>query len=137
MKQFDAFLSEASQPGGMSFINPAYKSDEITDDLVTVFGRHQPPHMGHGKTFDKAHKLATELGDADQTFYSSRSQDPKKNPLPFMEKVRFLQQMFPKHAGKWDNDENVRTIIDAAVNPPMNHIVFCRGSTILSLVFNR
>ena len=107
MKQFDAFLSEASQP-----INKP--QDAVTEDIVTVFGRHQPPHMGHGKTFDKASKLATELGGADETFYSSRSQDPKKNPLPFMEKMRFLQQMFPKHAQKWDTDENVRTVLDAA-----------------------
>ncbi len=113
MKEFEAFLTEASRPGGASFIG-GQGAPEISEDQVTVFGRHNPPHMGHGKTFDMAHRLSTELGGADQQFYTSRSQDPKKNPLPFMEKVRFLQQMFPKHAQKWDTDENVRTIIDSA-----------------------
>ena len=29
-------------------------------------------------------------------------------------KLDFLKQMFPKHADKWDDDENVRTILGAA-----------------------
>lgn len=113
MKLFDTFLSEASRPGGASFIDGP-KEQPITEDQVTVFGRHNPPHMGHGLTFDRAHKISNELGGADEKFYTSHSYDPKKNPLPHPEKIRFLQQMFPKHADKWDSDENVRTVVDAA-----------------------
>jgi hypothetical protein len=60
--------------------------------------------------------LAGSIGDnapADQRFYTSKTQD-EKNPLPYEMKVDFLQRMFPKHADKWDTDENVRTIIDSA-----------------------
>ena len=89
----------------------------VADDAVTVFGRHQPPHLGHKLTLDRASDLASNIGDnaqADQIFYTSRSQDPKKNPLPYKAKMGFLQKMFPEHANKWDQDENVRTILGAA-----------------------
>ena len=82
-----------------------------------MFGRHNPPHLGHGLVLDHASKLAEGIGDnapADQKFYTSHSQDPKKNPLPHPMKLDFLKQMFPKHADKWDDDDNVRTILDSA-----------------------
>lgn len=89
----------------------------VSDDLVTVFGRHNPPHLGHKLTLDGAHKLAEGIGEnsqADQRFYTSRSQDRKKNPLPVDLKTQFLKQLFPKHAEKWDSDDNVRTVLGAA-----------------------
>ena len=108
MKLFGSFLQEALD-------TPAPQpTEQVSEDQVSVFGRHNPPHMGHNATFEKADKLSKDLGGADQKFYTSRSQDPKKNPLPYQEKVNFLQQMFPKHAQKWDTDENVRTVLDAA-----------------------
>ena len=67
---------------------------------------------------DYADKLSKSIGDnmpADQTFYASKSQDPKKNPLPFELKLDYLRKMFPKHKDKWDDDLNTRTIMDAAV----------------------
>ena len=89
----------------------------VSDDAFTVFGRHNPPHLGHGLVLDHASKLAEGIGDnapADQKFYTSHSQDPKKNPLPHPMKLDFLKQMFPKHADKWDDDDNVKTILGAA-----------------------
>lgn len=93
------------------------KPERVSEDVMTVFGRHNPPHLGHKLTFDHASKLAENIGDnaqADQKFYTSRSQDSKKNPLPFEAKLGFLKEMFPKHADKWDDDKNVRTILGAA-----------------------
>lgn len=110
MKSFDRFFIEAED----------FASQEprrVADDAVAVFGRHQPPHLGHKLTLDHANDLASSIGDdteADQIFYTSRSQDPKKNPLPFQLKTEFLKKMFPEHAQKWDSDENVRTILGAA-----------------------
>lgn len=110
MKSFSHFLVEAEQTG----IEP---SKRVADDLVTVYGRNNPPHRGHGLVFDHASKIADSIGDnqkADQRFYTSRSQDPKKNPLPYQFKLDHLKRMFPQHAEKWDDDENVRTIMNAA-----------------------
>ena len=91
----------------------AMKPKRMNDSIVEVFGRHNPPHMGHGMTFDKANEIAGNE-NADQSFFTSRSQDPKKNPLPFQQKLGFLKELFPKHKDKWDDDPNIRTILGAA-----------------------
>ena len=110
MKSFTYFFEEADDAASQ-------QPQRVSDDAVTVFGRHNPPHLGHKLTLDRAHDLAGSIGDkapGDQMFYTSRTQDPKKNPLPYQMKVDFLQKMFPEHANKWDTDENVRTILGAA-----------------------
>ena len=116
MKLFNSFLIEAEvETEKMTVETPTKR---VSDDLVTVFGRHQPPHRGHQMTFDQADKIAGSIGDkapADQRFYTSRSNDPKKNPLPFEMKTDFLKRMFPKHADKWDSDPEIRTSLQPAV----------------------
>ena len=110
MKSFNTFFEEAGEA-------PQQEPQRLSEDAVTVFGRHQPPHLGHKLTLDRASDIAGSIGDkspADQIFYSSRSQDPKKNPLPYQMKLNFLKKMFPDHAEKWDSDENIRTILGAA-----------------------
>ena len=112
MKQFNSFLTEADE--ATTTVN---QPQRVSDDVVTTFGRHNPPHLGHKLTFDYADDVAGNIGDnaqADQRFYTSKSQDPKKNPLPFQTKVDHLKRMFPEHAGKWDTDDRVRTILGAA-----------------------
>ncbi len=112
MKLFNSFLVEAEIESDKVTVDTP--NERVSDDQVTVFGRFNPPHLGHGATFDKASKLAEELGGADQRFYASHTQDPKKNPLPHMEKVRFAQEMFPQHAHKWDKDQNIKTVLQSA-----------------------
>ena len=110
MKSFEYFFRESEELAGE-------EPKRVANDIVTTFGRHNPPHLGHKLGFDRAHDLASNIGDdtqADQQFYTSRSQDPKKNPLPYTMKLDFLKKMFPDHAEKWDGDENVRTILGAA-----------------------
>ena len=112
MKNFSSFLVEAEEK---KILTP--DQHRIGDDLVTTFGRFNPPHKGHLKAMDHADKLAGSIGDkspADQRFYASRSHDPKKNPLEYGFKVQQLQKMFPKHAKKWDTDEGIRTVLNAA-----------------------
>lgn len=112
MKSFYNFFEAAEDTA-----NNMPEPKRVSDDAVSVFGRHQPPHLGHKLTLDRASDIAGSIGDkapGDQTFYTSRSIDPKKNPLPFQLKQKFLQKMFPDHKDKWDTDENVRTILGAA-----------------------
>jgi hypothetical protein len=104
------FRSFYEQAGGAQ---EALKPKRMNDSVVEVFGRHNPPHMGHGATFNMANDIA-QNENADQKFYTSRSQDPKKNPLPFQAKLGFLKELFPDHAEKWDDDEGVRTILGSA-----------------------
>ena len=106
MKSFYSFFEQADASANQS-------PERISDSLVTTFGRHNPPHIGHGLTFDKANDIAGNE-DADQRFYTSQSMDRKKNPLPRDMKLKFLKKMFPKHANKWDGDDEVRTVLQAA-----------------------
>jgi hypothetical protein len=114
MKGFSHFLTEAEEKKKEEMQPDQHR---VGDDIVTTFGRFNPPHKGHLKAMDYADKLAGDIGDkapADQRFYASRSHDPKKNPLEYGFKVQQLQKMFPRHAKKWDTDEGVRTILNAA-----------------------
>ena len=106
MKSFYSFFEQAEDT-----VNQ--EPQRLNDSLVTTFGRHNPPHLGHKLTLDKAHDLAQNEG-ADQRFYTSHSQDRKKNPLPRDAKLGFLKKMFPDHADKWDGDDNVKTVLQAA-----------------------
>ena len=106
MKNFDTFFEAAEDKA-------KEEPKRMSDDAVAIFGRHQPPHLGHALTFNKANEIAEETG-GDQMFFSSRSQDAKQNPLPFLLKMMFIKKMFPEHADKWDMDENIRTVLGAA-----------------------
>ena len=106
MKSFYSFFEQAEDTASQ-------EPQRMSDSLVTTFGRHNPPHIGHKLTMDKAHDVAQNEG-ADQRFYTSHSQDRKKNPLPRDLKLKFLKKMFPDHAQKWDGDDNVRTVLGAA-----------------------
>ena len=91
--------------------------DEETDGdmkngetITLVFGRFNPPTVGHEKLLDNAKSVA---GDGELRIYPSRSNDPKKNPLEPDEKANMMKKMFPDHAENIINDEGIRTIFDA------------------------
>jgi|TARA_R110000851_G_scaffold10724_1_gene38328 hypothetical protein len=84
---------------------------EAKGEVYFVFGRFNPPTSGHEKLFDKLKKTA---GANPYRIYGSKSQDPKKNPLTFKEKVKFLRKMFPKHARSIMADGDVRHVMDIA-----------------------
>jgi len=89
-------------------------SDYLTEakgEVYFVFGRFNPPTSGHEKLFDKLKKTA---GSNPYRIYGSKSQDAKKNPLSFKEKIKFLRKMFPKHARSVMADNNVRHVMDIA-----------------------
>ena len=85
---------------------------EETKEVTFVFGRFNPPTIGHEKLFNTLKKVSR--GGA-YRIYASKSQDPKKNPLAFKDKVKFLRKMFPKHARNIMADPDVRTVLDIAV----------------------
>ena len=91
------------------------EEESETDDkngqtLTLVFGRFNPPTVGHKKLLDGAKSVA---GDGDIKIYPSRSNDPKKNPLEPGQKTELMKKMFPSHSENIVNDESVKTIFDA------------------------
>jgi len=85
---------------------------ENVKEVTFVFGRFNPPTTGHEKLFDTVKKVSK--GGA-YRIYASKSEDKKKNPLPFSDKVKFIRKLFPKHARNVMADKDVRTVFDIAV----------------------
>ena len=81
-----------------------------SQSITLVFGRFNPPTVGHKKLLDASR---TASGEGDLRIYPSRSVDPKKNPLEPDDKVEMMRMMFPDHADDIINDSNVKTIFDA------------------------
>lgn len=94
MKKFSDFLKEASEP---------------SKQMVFAFGRFNPPTNGHEKLMDKVASVAK---GSQYRIYPSQSTDPKKNPLKFDEKVKFMRKMFPKHARNIIADKSIKTAIE-------------------------
>jgi len=84
---------------------------EAKGEMTFVFGRFNPPTNGHEKLFEKLKSVS----GGSYRIYASKSQDPKKNPLSFKQKVKFLRKMFPKHARSVMADNDVRTALDIVV----------------------
>ena len=85
---------------------------ESSKEVTFVFGRFNPPTEGHEKLFETLKKVSR---GGTYRIYASKSQDPKKNPLPFKEKIKFMRKMFPRHARNIMADADVRTVLDIAV----------------------
>jgi hypothetical protein len=81
-----------------------------TRPVVMVFGRFNPPTIGHEALIQYVQSIAHRVG-GDVRVYPSQSQDPRKNPLPFRNKVRFLRAFFPSVT--ISDNPNIRTPIDA------------------------
>jgi len=77
-----------------------------------TFGRMNPPTIGHEKLLDK---LARSSGKNPYRVFLSQSQDNKKNPLTYKDKVKAARKMFPKHARSIMLDTSVKTVFDALV----------------------
>ena len=81
-------------------------------EVYFTFGRMNPPTIGHGKVMDT---LAQKSGKSDYKVFVSQSQDAKKNPLSYTDKIKHTRKMFPKHARNIMVDKSVKTAINAMV----------------------
>jgi hypothetical protein len=84
----------------------------IEDESVVyfTFGRMNPPTIGHGKLLDI---LAAKAGKLPHKIFLSQSQDSKKNPLAYSDKIKSVRKMFPKHARNVMINKKVKTPFDA------------------------
>ena len=98
---------------------------ENTKEVSFVFGRFNPPTIGHEKLFDALKKQSR---GGSYRIYASKSVDAKKNPLQSKDKIKFLRKMFPKHARNIMADSDVRTVLDIAVK------LYGQGFTKVSMV---
>jgi len=94
-------------------VEPKDQAPEEDDTLTVVFGRFNPPTIGHEKLLQSAKRISV---GGDVKIYPSRTQDPKKNPLPPDTKISYMRKMFPDFDENIINDPNMKTIFDVLIN---------------------
>jgi len=85
------------------------QSGMMSNDITVVFGRFNPPTIGHEKLLKAAEKAAQ---GGDFKIYPSRTQDAKKNPLDPDMKVSFMRKMFPDYEDQIVNDSEMISIFN-------------------------
>ena len=75
-----------------------------------TFGRMNPPTVGHEKLLNM---LAMKAGKNPYRIFLTQSQDAKKNPLGYTQKIKIARKMFPKHARSIMADKKVKTVFQA------------------------
>jgi hypothetical protein len=68
---------------------------EESSEIYFTFGRFNPPTSGHELLLKKLAKYA---GNKPYKVYLSHSQDAKKNPLSYTDKIKMSRKMFPRYA---------------------------------------
>jgi hypothetical protein len=86
-------------------------TEEKKREVVFTFGRFNPPTIGHGKLIAKVATLAT---GNNYHIYASQSNDPKKNPLEYKEKLAVMRKMFPKFGRNIIDDKKAKTALHIA-----------------------
>ena len=86
-------------------------NEEKKNEIVFTFGRFNPPTVGHEKLI---RKVAAEAIGNSYRVYASHSNDAKRNPLEYKEKIHVMRKMFPKHGRNIIEDKNAKTVFDIA-----------------------
>ena len=93
------------------FIDTEPRLEEaVQDKAVITFGRMNPPTVGHEKLVNKI--LSTAIAEKGTPLvYLSKTQDAKKNPLTYDQKIKYAQTFFGK---RLIVKSNAKTIIQVA-----------------------
>tara|TARA_Y100000816_G_scaffold74900_1_gene50586 strand:- start:2532 stop:3521 length:990 start_codon:yes stop_codon:yes gene_type:complete len=83
---------------------------EETKTVYFTWGRMNPPTMGHGKLLDT---LLNKARSNPYRIFVTQSNDPKSNPLKYMEKVKMLRKLFPRHARSIMSNKKIKTVFHA------------------------
>lgn len=110
-----AAQAQAPAPQALSMPGQEPAPEEQPEEaptLTVVFGRFNPPTVGHEKLLKSAKRISV---GGDIKIYPSRTQDPKKNPLDPDLKISYMKKMFPEFEESIMNDPNMKTIFDVLV----------------------
>jgi phosphopantetheine adenylyltransferase len=87
-------------------------NEEKEKSVVFTFGRFNPPTTGHEKLIKK---VADQASGTDFRIFASQSNNAKKDPLQYKEKVNLMRKMFPKYGRNIVLDSNLKTVFDILV----------------------
>lgn len=91
MKDFITFLSE--------------EEDREAKHVVLVYGRLNPPSLGHAEVISKAKSIAEQY-DADNLLILSHTHDKNKNPLTNTQKLKHVERFFPESIIYFSDKDN-------------------------------
>lgn len=108
----------------------SFKSFLVEEEktLYVVWGRMNPPTIGHEKLLDA---LKDKAGTNPYRIYLTQTQDNKKNPIPFVQKVKFARKGFPQYARQIMLDRKLKSMFDMATavyNEGFKKLVVVAGS---------
>lgn len=83
--------------------------EDSSKHVTFCFGRMNPPTVGHEQVLN----TMKSQGGAMMIFVS-QSQDPKKNPLDYGTKIKFIKEMFPQYANDVVENPNLNTVVKVA-----------------------
>lgn len=109
-------------------LNQLFEAVDDNKHAAFAFGRMNPPTIGHKQLLDTVAKSAK---GGDYFIFASQSQDPKKNPLDWMTKLKFLTAMFPEHSKHIVANRELNTIMKVAewlYNQGYKSLTFVAGS---------
>lgn len=84
---------------------------EEQKEVFFTFGRMNPPTIGHGKLMNV---MSAKAGKLPYKVFLSQSQDAAKNPLTYVQKIKHVRKMFPKHARSVILNKKIRNAFEAA-----------------------
>ena len=108
----------------------SFKSFLVEEEktLYVVWGRMNPPTIGHEKLLDA---LKDKAGNNPYRIYLTQSEDKTKNPSPFVQKVKFARKGFPQYARQIMLDRKLKSMFDMATavyNEGFKKLVVVAGS---------
>jgi hypothetical protein len=83
--------------------------EDSSKHVTFCFGRMNPPTVGHEQVLN----TMKSQGGAMMIFVS-QSQDPKKNPLDYGTKIKFIKEMFPQYANDVVENPSLNTVVKVA-----------------------
>lgn len=105
-------VEPAQEPASKKVETPQQDMGGEVPPLTVVFGRFNPPTVGHEKLLKSAKRISS---GGDVKIYPSRTQDPKKNPLDPDLKISYMKKMFPDFDENIINDKDMKSIFDVLV----------------------
>lgn len=93
-------------------IRELFEDQQENEKHVTFcFGRMNPPTVGHKQVFKT---MKSQGGDF--YIFVSQTQDPKKNPLSYDDKVDFIRKIHKPYANNVVEDPNLNTVFKVATS---------------------
>lgn len=107
-------LAKAAAPIEIPKVSQEPPAPQIDQEkrITIVFGRFNPPTIGHEKLLKKARDVSN---GGEFRIYPSRTQDNKQNPLSPQSKIKYMRMMFPEFKDNIVNDKDMKTIFDVLV----------------------